>query len=99
MMVTQLRLYRIVQGHLDDFVMAWTTSVVPLRRVYGFEVEEAWKIREQSRFCWVVSYGGSLTWQEAEAAYYGSPERAALDPDPAQWVEDPQTWFVERVHL
>lgn len=99
MKVSQLRLYRIAEGHLDDFIAAWTAGVFPLRRTFGFEIDAAYSIPQEDRFCWIVSYDGPLSWQEAEDAYYGSPERAAIDPDPVQWVEDPQTWFVERVDV
>jgi hypothetical protein len=99
MKTTQVRLYEIAEGRLADFVDAWRAGVVPLRRRFGFEIEAAWTIPDESRFCWVVSYEGPLSWKEAEEAYYGSPERAALDPDPAQWISRPQAWLAEPVDV
>ncbi len=97
--VTQLRLYRIEDGRLDDFVAAWKAGVVPLRKAHGFTIEAAWTVHDVSRFVWIVGYDGPLSWEKAEEAYYGSPERAAIDPDPARWVIDPQTWFVTPIDL
>ena len=87
-MVTQLRDYRIAPGRQDDFVAAWTRGVLPLRRAHGFEIE-AWTVDGQERFVWLLSFDG--TWSEFEArdaAYYASPERSGLDPDPAQWIAE-----------
>jgi hypothetical protein len=39
-----------------------------------------------------VGWAGS-----AVAAYYASPERAALDPDPARHLEEVRTDFVREV--
>ena len=81
----QLRDYEIADGHLDEFVAAWTSGVLPLRRAAGFDVR-AWTVPGESRFVWLLSYDGPETFQAADAAYYASPARAALDPDPAQWI-------------
>jgi hypothetical protein len=89
----QLRDYTIQDGHFDDFLAAWTAGVLPLRRRFGFEIQ-AWSVPEDSRFVWVVRYDGPGTYEEADRAYYASPERAAVDPNPAQWVADQRvTWL------
>lgn len=91
---TELRVYRIASGHLDDFVRAWTAGVLPLRRRYGFEIE-AWVERETETFAWLVSHAGQGSFDEANARYYASPERTTLDPDPRQWIVDQQTYRLE----
>jgi hypothetical protein len=92
----QLRDYRIADGHFDDFIRAWTAGVLPLRRAFGFRVE-AWAVREESRFVWLLAYGGPGTFEAANEAYYASPERSAVDPDPAQWIADQQVTMLEPV--
>jgi NIPSNAP protein len=82
---TQLRIYDIEPGLLDAFVAAWTTGVVPLRERFGFEVE-GWTVAGVDRFVWLLTYRGEGTFEEANEAYYASPERAQLDPDPAAWI-------------
>jgi hypothetical protein len=82
---SQLRVYRIADGHLDDFVAEWRAGVLPLRERFGFRIE-AWTDAAESTFVWVVRYDGPGTLEEADRAYYASPERAALEPDPARGI-------------
>jgi hypothetical protein len=85
---TQLRDYRIVDGSLDQFVEEWRTRIAPIRRELGFAIERAWTVADESRFVWMLSYPGD--WDEFEAAdraYYESPQRAGLDPNPARLIE------------
>jgi hypothetical protein len=81
----KLRDYRIQPEHFEEFVQAWTAGVLPLRRRFGFRVL-AWSLPEESRLVWLVGYSGPGSFDEADARYYDSPERAAVTPDPAQWV-------------
>jgi len=92
--ISQLRMYRVTEGALDRFVSEWRSLVVPLRRKLGFRVDGAWVLPEESRFVWVVTYEGDGTFQEADAAYYRSPERKAMDPDPARLIEEARTWLM-----
>lgn len=84
-MKTQLRIYKIADGRLDDFVAAWEAGVRPLREAAGFEIVGAWTVPTSSEFVWIVSHRGDFA--AADAAYYASTERVELDPDPAQWIE------------
>lgn len=81
----QLRDYKIAEGRLAEFVDAWTRGVLPLRRAAGFEVQ-AWTVPGESRFVWLLAYEGPGTFAAADEAYYDTPARAALEPDPAQWI-------------
>ena len=88
----QLREYRIEDGRLDDFVREWRELVLPLRVSLGFGVVGPWVEREASRFVWLVGYDGDI--RAANEAYYASPERAAMDPDPARLVvESRHVWL------
>ena len=95
-METQLRVYRIAEGHLDDFVSAWLDGILPLRRAFGFEVD-AWRQVGDDRFVWLVRYDGPGTFADADARYYASPERLALDPDPAHWIVGNETYDLTEV--
>ncbi len=89
-METQLRVYRIAPGHLAEFVRAWQAGVLPLRRKFGFEIE-AWTAAGDARFVWLLRYQGPGTLADAVERYYASPERRALDSDPAQWIVGNET--------
>ena len=65
--------------------------MVPLREGHGFTVDGAWVIPDQSRFVWLLSYSGPGSFEDADASYYASPERAALTPDPAELILESQT--------
>ena len=83
----QLRDYTIEDGHLDDFLEAWTAGVLPLRRRFGFEIQ-AWSVAEDSRFVWTVRYDGPGSYEDADRAYYASPERQSMTPNPSQWIAE-----------
>jgi hypothetical protein len=87
---TQVRIYEIAQGHLDEFVAAWSSGVRPLRERHGFSVLGAWSIPDTSQFVWVLGFDGEGGFAAADAAYYATDERHRLEPDPAQWIESVQ---------
>jgi hypothetical protein len=92
-MYFQLREYTIEDGRLDDFVREWRELVLPLRVSLGFGVFGPWVEREASRFVWVVGYDGDIG--AANEAYYASPERAAMNPDPARLVVESRELWLE----
>lgn len=97
-MTTELREYRIAAGHLDDFVAAWSSGVVPLREAHGFRIDGAWVDRDGHRFIWLLSLDGSAEdFERRDAGYYASTERASLTPDPAQWIEEANTAIVDSI--
>ncbi len=73
---------------MRDWLDEWSRFIVPLRRGLGFQVLGAWTIEEDDRFVWIVGYDGPKTWDEAERDYYESPERKALDPNPARHLAE-----------
>ena len=93
----QLRIYTIRPGEMGDWIAEWRRSIAPLRRRLGFEVVGAWTIESENRFVWVLRYAGAQTWEEADAAYYASPERAAIQPDPARHIEKAESWLVKPI--
>ena len=67
------------------------------REKKGFVIEGAWKIPSEERFVWVVAYDGPDDWEAANRAYYDSPERKAMDPDPASFIVAQRTVFIDSV--
>ena len=97
-MTLQLREYIIVEGHLEDFVAAWVAGVVPLRERLGFRIEGAWTNASERRFVWLLGHDADEDeFERLNDAYYASSERAAVDPDPAQWVEESRQTFVHPI--
>jgi hypothetical protein len=87
----QLRMYLVEPGRMDDWVDEWRAHVLPLRESMGFEVLGPWA-GEGDRFVWLI---GHEDLEAADAAYYTSPERAALQPDPARLLVDVQTFVLD----
>jgi hypothetical protein len=99
-MVTQLRDYRIHDGQLDHWVDEWLAHIVPLRREVGFEIPGAWTVRGEDRFIWLLEHPGDWdAFDASDAAYYASPGRAALEPDPARLIAEQHTLPLTRVDL
>ncbi len=96
-MPSQLRIYTINRGKMDDFVQAWLKGVYPLRLRYGFTIPSAWVVAERNAFVWILGYDGPESWEVREAIYYGSQDRAVLNPDPRQFIAHTEHWFISSV--
>jgi len=95
----QLRIYTLKHGELQDWISEWKSVIAPLRRQFGFEVVDAWTSDEPERFIWIIRYDGPKSWAEADADYYNSPDRKALDPDPARHIERSEILLMREVRL
>ena len=95
----QVRMYVIKEGKLDAFVRLFDEQIVPLRRRFGFTVVGAWTVPEENRFIWVAGYEGSDPIQDADARYYASPDRLAIEPSPTSLMDSSTAWFASPVHL
>jgi hypothetical protein len=93
----RLRIYEVKQGELQDWIDEWRRLIRPLREQLGFRVVGAWVDDEANTFVWLLSYGGPEGYEAADAAYYASPERAAIDPDPARHLASTRQLKVEPV--
>lgn len=87
-MTFQLREYTVKLGEMDEWIEEWRAHIVPLRTRAGFNVLGAWIVDGTEQFVWIIGYDGPKSWQEAEADYYGSAERKALQPDPARHLAE-----------
>jgi len=90
-------MYQAKDGELEAFIREWTSGVLPLRRKFGFTVEGAWAIPETGEFIWIISYDGPEGFEARDAAYYASPERKALTPDPARHLAHTDTRLMTSV--
>lgn len=96
-MATQLRLYQLDPDRVDEFLTLWREKIMPARKAAGFKIRGAWVNREQAGFVWVISYKGKGSFDDAEKRYYDSPARAAIDPPPADFLENVETSMVEQL--
>jgi hypothetical protein len=93
----QHRTYTVRKGLLDEWVKRWRTSIVPLRLEFGFTIHGAWVDQERSQFVWVLSYGGPESFAQRNQEYWASPERLAMDLNPADFLTARDVREVEEV--
>ena len=96
-MTTQVRIFTIREGQMEPFLQAWLAGVYPLRLTHGFQIDGAWVIPERNQFMWVLRYDGPEPWDVKDRAYYASAERTTMDPDPVQYIERVEKYFITSV--
>jgi hypothetical protein len=87
-MTDQLRVYDLRPGSLDDFLDAfWNSDLLQIRKEFGFTLVGSWSVVGENRFVWIVRHEGEPdAFSAAEEAYYASPLRDHLYPNPADFV-------------
>ena len=98
-MTWQVREYTVKPGEMQAWLDEWRAKIVPLRQKFGFHVLGAWTVDGTDQFIWVISYRGPKPWQEADAEYYGSTERKAIQPDPARHLAHQASRLMREVPL
>jgi hypothetical protein len=94
-MPTQIRIYTINRGQLQQFAKEWDEKIRPLRESLGFKVSAAWILEETNQFVWILSYDGPEQWDTLDAAYYASPTRLQMDPNPARLIARAEEYIAE----
>lgn len=98
-MFSQLRVYTINKGELEEFVKVWTNKIYPLNLKLGMRVDGAWTIKESNQFVWVLRYDGPEDWKTKRDQYFDSSERKSFDPDPARYIARVEEWLLSPVKL
>jgi hypothetical protein len=97
-MKQQLRIYTINKGALEQFVTEWREKLVPLREKHGFRVLEAYTLPSTNQFVWTMAFDGTdADWESADKAYFASPERLSMQPDPGRLIARMENIFAARV--
>jgi hypothetical protein len=61
-MSTEIHIYTINRGGLDDFAAEWRDKIKPLREQFGFRVGGGWKVKDINQFIWFLSRDSSANW-------------------------------------
>ena len=77
-MLTDVRIYTVNRGEMDDWLRLWTEQIAPLHARLGMNIEGAWVNRPQNEFVWARSFEDEADQQEKMKQFYESPERQAL---------------------
>jgi hypothetical protein len=96
-MPTQIHIYTINRGALNEFANEWRDRIKPLREKFGFLVSSGWKVTDTNQFIWFLSRDDSEDWETQNQAFYQSDERRSLGPDPARHIARVEQYFVDSV--
>lgn len=96
-MTTQLRIYDIAPGRMEEFAAKVASDVIPARKKYGFGVIGPWVNEADNQYVWLVSYDGELSWDDAVTRYMSSPERSGMGWDPMDYIEKMDTRLMRDV--
>ncbi len=95
--VSQLRVYTVKPGAMDDWVREWKEKIYPLRRKHGFQILGAWVVEPENKFVWILHYDGPEDWATKDGAYYASEDRKNVSPDPVRHLAKTEHWFLRPV--
>ena len=90
-MYRELRVYTVKPGVMEAWLAEWREHVLPLRLKLGFSIPAAWVVETENRFVWLLEYGGD-DYETANEAYYASPERQAVEPEPTRHLAATEHW-------
>jgi len=94
---TQLRIYTINKGQLEQFALEWSQKLKPLREKIGFRVLGAWTVADTNQFIWIMALDDVQNWESLDAAYFASQERKTMQPDPGRLIARMENHFVDVV--
>lgn len=77
-MLTQVRIYTVNKGQMDEWLDIWTNQIVPVHVRLGIDINGAWVNRPQNEFVWVRTFADEADMQEKMKQFRESPERQAL---------------------
>jgi NIPSNAP len=78
---SQLRIYKIKQGLMDQWLVFFNTKVVPLHRKFGIPAKIAWINHADSEFIWVRDFDDGEPIEQQETRYVTSEERRRVIGD------------------
>ncbi len=77
-MTSQLRMYTINRGMMDEWVKLFTQTLLPMQEKHGIKIEGMWVSEDNTQFIWIRSFTNSEDVKAKEAAFYGSPDWNAV---------------------
>ena len=73
-MTSQLRMYTINRGMMDEWVKLFTKTLIPMQEQHGIKIEGTWVSEDNTQFIWIRSFTDPEDVKAKEAAFYGSAE-------------------------
>ena len=73
-MISQLRIYTVNRGMMDQWVKLFTETLVPMQEKHGIKIGGMWVNEDKNQFIWTRSFADAEDLKAKEAAFYGSAE-------------------------
>ena len=77
-MISQLRIYTVNRGMMDQWVKLFTESLVLIQENLGMKIDAMWVNEDKNQFIWIRSFADSEDLKAKEAAFGASPEWQAI---------------------
>ena len=85
-MRSQLRIYDIKPGTMEEFAAQVDELLMPIRLDHGFSRSGPWIVEETYQYAWIVHYDGEGSFEEADQRYYNDPRRDTLPFKPLDYI-------------
>ncbi len=76
--VSQLRMYTVNGGMMDQWVKLFTETLVPLQENLGMKIDAMWVNGDKNQFIWIRSFADAEDLKAKEAAFGASPDWQAM---------------------
>lgn len=77
-MLSQIRIYTINKGEMDNFIAHFKQDIVPLHERLGIPIVGTWVNRPQNEFIWVRSYKDKADMEAKGKAFQGEVAKAGI---------------------
>ncbi|GAA1706046.1 hypothetical protein GCM10009808_25030 [Microbacterium sediminicola] len=99
-MVSQLRIYRIREGLMDEWLDLFFGKLIDLHALVGIPVPAAWRnTTDPQEFVWIREFRSAETVEEQEREFFSTPERIALGDVRGTYVESLQVRVLEPMEV
>ena len=76
--VSQLRMYTVNGGMMDQWVKLFSETLVPLQENLGMKIDAMWVNEDKNQFIWIRSFADAEDLKAKEAAFGASPDWQAI---------------------
>ncbi len=76
--VSQLRMYTVNGGMMDQWVKLFSETLAPLQENLGMKIDAQWVNEDKNQFIWIRSFADDEDLKVKEAAFGASPDWQAL---------------------
>ena len=68
-MISQLRIYTVNRGMMDQWIKVFTETMIPMHKKHGIKIDGMWVNEDRNQFIWIRSFADV---QEMESKRFSS---------------------------